>query len=291
VRQSLVTLELKGAIPPASTTGADWGAPLVGVSALATGFAAIARSASLLGQIPNLRPVPFFTKIPVESQAASYSWVGEGLPKPISKMVFTSGVTLTPLKAAGTIVVTDELVRLSAPGTEVTMRQDLIDGLVSFQDFNFLNPASAAIAGVKPASITNGLTPTASTGNLATDVATMLDVFFTARPGGDPVLIAGGRKAAQLRAMNPGFGFPVITSEAAGGTVVAVDGRGIFVADGGVQVSVTREASVQMSDTPDNPVTANTVLVSLWQYNCVGFRPERTLNWTATPGSVQYLAA
>ena len=79
VRKSLDTLELKSAVPPASTTGGDWGAPLVGVASLMQGFVAIARSTSLLGKIPGLRSVPFQTKIPVQIQAATDSWVGEGL--------------------------------------------------------------------------------------------------------------------------------------------------------------------------------------------------------------------
>ena len=120
-------------------------------------------------------------------------------------MVFTGGIALAALKAAGTVVVTDELTRLSAPGSETTMRDELVAGLVSFQDLSFLSPTSAPIASVKPGSITNGLTPTASTGNLQTDVAAMLGLFYAANPGGEPVLIAAGQKAAQLRAMQPGF--------------------------------------------------------------------------------------
>jgi hypothetical protein len=151
---------------------------------------------------------------------------------------------------------------------------------------------STAIVGVRPASITAGLTPTASTGNLQADVQTMLAAFFTARPGAqDPALIAGAAKAAQLRALNPGFGLPIISTEAAGASVVVVDGSGIFVADGGVTFDVSREASVQMNDAPDNPATAATVPSSLWQLNLVGFKVERMLNFYATPTSVAYLAA
>src|SRR6186997_186579 len=41
VRKSLDTLELKSATPPGSTSGADWGKPLIGVQSLASGFAQI----------------------------------------------------------------------------------------------------------------------------------------------------------------------------------------------------------------------------------------------------------
>ena len=46
-----------------------------------------------------------------------------------------------------------------------------------------------------------------------------------------------------------------------------------------------------MDDSPDNPTTATTVLVSLWQRNLVGIRAERYVNWVkARPASVQYLS-
>ena len=34
-----------------------------------------------------------------------------------------------------------------------------------------------------------------------------------------------------------------------------------------------------MSDAPDNPATASTVMTSLWQNNLIGLRAERTINW------------
>ena len=44
---------------------------------------------------------------------------------------------------------------------------------------------------------------------------------------------------------------------------------------------------MQMNDTPDQPVTAATVLVSAFQMNMAFFRVERFVNWaTALTGSV-----
>lgn len=291
VKKSLALLETKAGVPPGSTSGADWGAPLVGVQALASGFAAIARGASLLGRLPGLQEIPFKTKVPVETQSASYAWIGENSTKPVSKLGFSSGVTLDMLKALGIIVLSAEFVKLTAPGTDIALRNTLVRGLVAFQDKAFLDPTSAAIVGQRPASITNGLTPTANTGNLATDVATLLGAFFTARPGAQDVsLIANAAKAAALRALNPGFGLPIVPTEAAGANVIVVDGSGIFVADGGVLIDVSREASLQLDSAPDNPPTAATVPSSLWQLNLVAYKVERFVNWYATPTSVAYLA-
>jgi hypothetical protein len=155
-----------------------------------------------------------------------------------------------------------------------------------------LDPLSTAVAGSRPASITSGTVAIPSTGVLATDVQTLIDAFYAGRPGAqDPVLIAGGAKATKLRAMNPGFGLPVISSEAAGGTVVMLDPAGVLYADGGVDIALSESGTLQMSDTPDDPSTATTITVSLFQLNQVAYRVERFLNFQALTGAVRYLAA
>jgi hypothetical protein len=284
-----IELGAKAAVLPGTGTG--WGAPLVGVQSLADGFITIVRSSSLFGKIPGLRLVPFSTKVPFETGPGNYWWVGEGTPKPLSAMAFGS-TTLDLLKAVSITPFTKEFLRLAVPGTEVTLRDTLRAGLVAFQDKALLDPLSTAIPGVRPASITSGTVAIPSTGNLPVDVQSLIDAFFTGRPGAqDPVLIAGGAKAAKLRAMQPGFGLPIYSSEAAGGTVVMLDPAGVLYADGGIEIGLSEAASLQMSDTPDNPSTATTVNVSMFQTNAVAYRIERFLNFQALTGAVRYLAA
>jgi hypothetical protein len=73
--------------------------------------------------------------------------------------------------------------------------------------------------------------------------------------------------------------------------VALVNASDVYLSDeGGFNISVSREASLQMDSAPDNPTTATTVLVSLWQRNLVGFLAERTINWARRrTGSVAYL--
>lgn len=62
--------------------------------------------------------------------------------------------------------------------------------------------------------------------------------------------------------------------------------------DGGVEVDVSTEASIEMSTTPTDPVSASTVLVSLWQHNLVGIRAERMINWVKRrDAAVQFISA
>lgn len=287
------TLITKAAVAPGTTTDGTWAGPLASVKPLQDAFVAIARSASLLGRIPGLRRVPFNVKVPTETSGANYQWVPENGPKPASAMSFGAGVTLSATKHAAVVVVTQELVLLSVAGMEGALRDTLIGGLTAYTDRQFLDPTVAAVAGKNPASVTNGTTPITATASYQTDVQTLLAAFFAGRPSvQQPVLIANAAHASQIKSWNAGggVGIDVLVSEAALGNTIAMDPQGIFVADSGVEIDVSREAALQMNDAPDAPVTASTVVTSLWQMNLYGFRVERFVNWAATTGAVKYLA-
>jgi hypothetical protein len=80
--------------------------------------------------------------------------------------------------------VTRELVRLGQPNAETALQTALVSGLVAFQDAQLVDPAVTLIANQRPASLSNGVTPTASTGNgLDADVGALLAALFAARPG------------------------------------------------------------------------------------------------------------
>jgi hypothetical protein len=226
----------------------------------------------------------------VQTGGAAYHWVKQGDPKPVSDYSFTDGTTLTATKGAGIIVTTHELARAAVPGAADALRDDLIAGLAEFTDTSFLDPAAAAVADTQPASVTNGTTPIAGTGDIVADVATLLGAFYDASPGGDPVLVMGGGPRSALTGVNRPAE-PIVLSGAAGvlGIIVALDPRRILVADGGVEIDVSQYAAFQMDSAPDAPATASSIIVDLWSRNLVGLRIDRTVNWSAAPDSVQYL--
>jgi Phage capsid family len=295
IKKSLTIYETKAAVAPGTTTDATWAGALVGgVRELADAFIALARSASLLGRIPGLRRVPFRANVPVQTQGGSFYWVAQNTPKPITALAFDAGVTLGPTKASGVVVVTEELARLSVPGTEGALRDTLIAGLTQFTDEQFLDPTVAAVAGKNPASITHGTTPIAGTGDLAADVGALLEAFFLARPAaiGAVLVMAPGAAAALIGTTGQAgtaFGVPIVPTAAAGARVIVLDPAGVLVADAGLELDVSREAAVQMVDAPDTPPTAATVHMSFWQHNLAGFRVERLVNWEALPDAVLYL--
>ena len=289
-----VSLYLKAAVAPGNTQDAAWAKPLVGPgNVIVDEMLQLLRPATILGKIAGFSKVPFLTPVPTVTAGGTYGWVGEAKPKPVTRMQFGSS-TLPIAKAAGIIVLTEELVRTSNPSAEAVVKREMVAGIAAFLDKQFIDPAVAAVPNVSPASITNGVTPIAATTNPLADILALLQKFTAAGlPVGGVNLIMGSTNALALSFFRNGDGssaFPglsvtggtlagvnVIVSDAAGDDIIAVLAPYVLYADdGGVTVDVSREASVQMDSAPTDPAAS---LVSLWQNNLVGLRAERFINW------------
>jgi HK97 family phage major capsid protein len=308
-----VELVFKAAVAAGTTTDATWAGPLAPLTPLAADFLALLRPQTILGKVDTFFRVPFNVSVPAQTGGGTYQWVGQGAPKPVGKLAFST-ITLTILKCAGIIVITEELARTSTPSAEEVIRRDMIAGIAQFLDTQFIDPAAAAVAGVSPGSVTNGVTPITTAGttpaNARTDIQALANAMTAALiPTAGAVLILSETNALALtNALNPLgqplfpgmsqgggmiMGYKAIASQAAGTTVALVQPSAILYADdGGVTIDVSREASLQMDTALDNPPLATTLLTSLWQMNLVGLRAERFINWKkARTGVVQYTAA
>ncbi|WP_047711375.1 phage major capsid protein [Pseudomonas lactis] len=302
--QRLVT---KAAVAPATTTDSTWASPLVGTQGdVFADFIEYLRPQTLLGRfgqagIPDLRRVPFRVPLIGQTSGGDGYWVGEGQAKPLTKFDF-SRTTLEPLKVANIAVATMEVIRDSSPAADFIIRDQLSAALRERLDIDFINPSKAAVAGVSPASILNGVVGIPSSGNdadaIRTDVRAVFMSFVAANnapTSGVWVMNSAAALAlSMLRnplgqsefpgiTMNGGTfeGLPAIVSEyVPSGIVALVNASDIYVGDeGGIDLSMSTEASLQMDSAPDNPTSATTVMVSLWQRNLVGFRAERAINW------------
>jgi len=289
-----VALYLKAAISAGTATDATWAGPLVQPN-ISTEFVQLLRPQTALGKIPGLRRVPFNTKVPAQTGGGVYQWVGETKPKPVTKLAFSS-VTLPWSKTAGIIVITEELAKLSTPKAEDLCRADMIAGIAQFLDNQFFDPTITVVANVRPASVTNGVTGTASTGPLG-DIVTIANAFTLHNVPLDQLVIVmspnnalvlsfqtdsmGNRRFPDMTASGGTVsGIPVITTKSAGTNIIGLAPSLILLAeDDSVSVDVSREASLQMSDTPMDPADATTIYVSLWQNNYVGLRAEQFITW------------
>jgi HK97 family phage major capsid protein/HK97 family phage prohead protease len=315
-------LVTKAAVAPATTENAAWAGNLVGdETSVFADFIEYLRPQTILGRfgtgnIPSLRRVPFRTPLIGQTTGGDGYWVGEGNAKPLTKFDF-SRTTLTPLKVANIAVATMEVIRDSSPSADSIIRDQLAAALRERLDIDFIDPAKSAVPDVSPASILNGVSGITSSGptadNVREDIKAIFGAFIAANNAPTSgVWLMPATTALALSLMQnplgqaefPGigmtggtlFGLPVIVSEYipadSGGAIVAlVNASDIYLGDeGGIDISMSTEASLQMDNSPDNPTTASTVLVSLWQRNLVGFRAERTINWARRRASaVAYL--
>jgi HK97 family phage prohead protease/HK97 family phage major capsid protein len=303
-----VELLIKAAVTPGNTTDPAWAAALVTVSNLTNEFIELSRAATILGRVPGIRKVPFNTSVPIVTAGGTYKWVGQGKAKPVGKMQFGSA-SLGMSKAAGIIVLTEELVRSSQPSAELIVRDEMIKGIAAFLDQQFTDPAVAAVADTNPASITNGAPTAASLDDPAKDLGIIITYFTTNNVPLENVAILMSQSNAYAMGFGrnglgtPNFpgvgpkggsanGITIVASNTVGDKVIGLAADHILLADdGAVTIDVSREASIQMNDAPVSPADpATTVWSSLWQDNLVGLRAERFINWKkAGATSVYYL--
>lgn len=306
VQAALVEV-MKAGIPAIGT--GDNGNMMVNYQVLQDQFIEFLRPKTIIGRLPGLTRVPFNVRIGRQTGGSTVNWVGQAAPKPVTSITGDS-VTLDQAKIAGIIVLNDELIRISDPSAELLVRNDLAKQIVQFMDAQFVDPTKAAVTGVSPASITNGVSaqiPTGTTGSaLRADIKTLLGGFLSNNLQVDgAVVIMSQRLALAISmmqnalgqdeypnlTMNGGtaWGLPVITSEGVPSTGGSpTDGDPIIVAstpdilladDEQVMIDVSREATLQMDSAPDSPPTASTVMYSLFQNNGVAVRAERYINW------------
>jgi HK97 family phage major capsid protein/HK97 family phage prohead protease len=303
----------KGNVVAGSSVSGTWAADLVGAeTAVYADFAEYLQPMTIIGKfgsggIPSLMRIPFRTPLILETGVPTGYWVGEGKPKPVSAGAYDR-TTLDELKVAAISVVTEELLRKSSPSADALLRNSLARAVISTIDVTFIDPAVPASSGVSPASITNGVSAIASSGNdadaIREDLRALWGTFIAANnPPTSAVYIMSSMTALALSLMVnplgqaefPGItmaggtfqGIPVITSEylaavSAGGYVVLANAGDIYFGDeGGVNVDMSREASLQMLDNPTNDTVTPTptTMVSMFQTNSVAFRAERILNW------------
>lgn len=307
----------KAAITGGTTLDATWASPLIDYVNFSGDFIEFLRPQTILGKfgtgnIPSLKRVPFNIQIPAQTSGGAGYWVGEGAAKPLTKFDFTR-ITMRWAKVANIAVLTDELIRFSSPSAEGLVRESLADALRGRLDTDFVDPAKAAVVNVSPASITNGVTPIASTGATADhvrdDVQAMLRGMITGNidlTGG--VWIMNPRIALGLSLMvntlgQPEFpgtsmmggtlsGFPIITSNYVTDVIFALAPEIYLADDGGFTIDASREASLQMDGAPTmNSGTPTAIaVVSMFQTNSLAIRVERYINWQKRrTGVVAYL--
>jgi HK97 family phage major capsid protein/HK97 family phage prohead protease len=304
---------LKAAVAAGTTTDATWAGPLVEYTNFTGDFINFLRPQTIIGRfgqggVPALRSIPFNVRIKGQTSGGEGYWVGEGAPKPLTKMDFND-VELRWAKVANIAVLTDELVRMSTPSAELLVRDSLAQALIARLDVDFVNPAKAAVTDVSPASITNSATAVPATGTdydaFKVDAKVMMGRFITANISlTEGVWIMQSTQALAFSLMQnalgqaefPGMsmnggtllGLPVIVSQHVPSGVVALAAASeIYLADDGqVMIDTSREATLMMDSAPTSVATR-----SMFQHNEIAIRAERYINWAKRrAAAVQYIS-
>jgi len=260
--------------------------------------------------IPALRRVPFNIRVGTQTAGGSGYWVGQGLPIPLSKGTYGT-ITLDFTKVAAIQVATKEELRFTTPSAETKLRDDIAQSLVARIDQDFIDPANAGTANVKPASITNGIAATAVSGTnaaafsvdfkglmsgpIAANITPSTGVFImsaTQALSMSLMLNALGQPQYPGLTINGGtlMGFPVIVSEymtsfgsPSTQMIVFVNASDVYLADDGdVAVEASDQVSLEMLDgslTQNATTGTGASLVSMWQTECLALKGVRPINW------------
>ena len=283
----------KAASLSGSTDPANWGGILDDVTNSPLEFWKIVEELSIVGRI-NLRKTPLHLRTIAANSGSSAYWVGESSPTPLSRMGFDV-TPLKPLKLAALLVISDELARSSLPSAEVLITSDLRRSLAAALDAAFLNPANAGVPGVQPKSVTHDVVATVTSGTPSADVDALIGKFTGELE--NAVFVSSARKFSSMAsAALPDIGarggelkgIPAFRSMQAGDNLILLDPQSIAFGVDTVALDTSREATIEMSDTPVGGAVAS---ISLWQENLTSIRAILAANWRVVrPGSVQYVA-
>jgi HK97 family phage major capsid protein/HK97 family phage prohead protease len=292
----------------------EWGAELVQTDGRYTGdFIEFLHGMTIYDRLP-LREVPARVTIKGQDGAATGYWVGESKPIPASAADF-SAVSLGPLKVAALAVISNELIRDSSPSAEMLVRDALAEASSQRVDQTFLG-AGAAVANVSPAGLLNGLSAGSSAGNdadgLRQDIAALMAGFIAAKNVTGLHFVTTPSLALQIQLMRNALGqqefagvtlaggtlegMPLHTGDNVGsGDLILLKPSDIYrIGDSGLQVSISREASIEQNSAPtgatDTPVGASTAWTNMFQAESTAIKVVRSINYAKRrSGAVAYI--
>jgi HK97 family phage major capsid protein len=299
---------LMSAVAAGDTTSAGWASELAPYRGLSAGFVENITRLSVLGKIPYVR-VPPLTRTLVITSPFSAAWVQAGQPIPFSKAALSQTAIFQEKKVGVIVPFDEELFRVWSAAVEANFRESVTKA-VNYMDFALLDPAFGETSQM-PASLTNGIAPTQSTGGtdaqIRADLKALLSGFsdfsrvvIVMSPASalhlSQLLTAGNALAFPQMGANGGsiWNIPVVTTTAAAQVgspgsnfIVAIDGARVLVVDDGIiTAEASTAASLQFSDTPSGGPT-NTV--SLYQTSTRALRLLRYLNYQrASSGAVRW---
>ena len=268
--KSTFDLTTKTAVLPADTTTAGWAAELVqnDVRGFLDTLKTTSVAAALAGksQVLNFggyNSVTIPRRNPLGAALTEPAWVGEGGVIPLTQFSFGSS-TLNRYKLAAITTMTREIAERSTPAIEGLLRSALSESYSQVLDAALLSNA-AAVAGIRPAGILNGLAggatgAGASAGATAgsavrADLQAMLAYFQSGRTGSRPVLIMNDQTRLSLSMSVTSLGDYMFRDEIAGGRLLGMEVVSSANVPAGTVIMVDADAIVFPLDAPSFDVS------------------------------------
>jgi HK97 family phage prohead protease len=294
---------IKAAVAGGGTGSGEWGAELAESDSRYTGdFLTFLYGATVFDRLP-LRSIPHNVQVKGQDGAATGYWVGQSKAIPLSAQDY-SDVELTALDVGALCVVSNRLLRDASPSGEMLFRDALVEASAQRVDTTFLG-AAAASAGVSPAGILNGVTAVQASGTdaaaIRADIQSLYAPFFAAKNASGIGLIMTPSMAKAISLLVNALGqteFPTLTANGGSllgdtvwtgdnvtaGNIIAIKPSDVWkIGDTGVQVSMSREATIEMNDAPagasDTPVAMASHTVSMFQTESTAFKVVRQINY------------
>lgn len=262
---------------------------------LANEFIEMLRAETIVDKLSSqMRAAPFNATIPGMATGGIAAWVGEGEAKPATNPTFNT-VEIKHHKLAGIVVRTDDLLKLSSPGTDQMLRDDMIEACAALIDNTFIDTGAQTTK--RPAGVLNGATKIDHTGtavnNYRVDLAALRAAFISnslslkgayyvmsETRASDMSELTDALGNPYYRGMDAPFGektlkgLPVIESESAPDVIALIKPSELYLADdGAVEIAFSDQATINMG------TDAEQVLVNLWQQNMTAIRAERHITW------------
>jgi hypothetical protein len=269
---------LKAAVSPHSTT--DSASNLVAQSmALLDSLMPVSASAALLRQTRVLgwdSGVGTVSVPALDMTAALPTWISEGKPYLVPQAASTA-LFLKPHKLGTIIAFTMEM--LAHSQADVLAQQSLTAGIGYALDQSLFS-SNAAVAGLSPAGILNGLSslpPTTLASNtsitaMLADLAKLAAAVAPVAVNGPTLFVCSPAQSAAIKIYRPELGDSVLTSAAlAPSTAIAIAPAALAFCAGAPSFEPSHEGTVNLSTTPSDIGTPGTPPVvaaptaSAWQ--------------------------
>ncbi len=294
---------IKAAVAGGGTDSGEWGSELAQADTRFAGdFVEFLYSMTVFDKLP-LRPMPENVHVKGQDGAATGYWVGQSKAIPVSAPS-ASDVELQALQVGAIAVCSKKLIRNSSPSAELFIRDSIVQASAQRVDTTFFSTA-AAVSGVSPAGILNGLSALAPSGTDAAavraDMMSLYSSFLTGKNASGLIQIMTPSMAKALALLVNALGQPEFVGlNANGGTLLGdpvytgdnvTPGDWILmkpsdiwkIGDSGVQVSMSDQATIEQDSAPqgatDTPVAASATITSMWQTESVAFKAVRSINY------------